>query len=160
RCGRTCRTEREAWAAWDMLVEADSLDCAAPAECACSSTHFEAAQADQGTALAHDPTDAGGASYNAADDWTTQHNSAPSRAWHANRRPRDLERWSRRPDLGGRWELRETTDDIQTDQQRLDIGSMPETMSPAMPLIVPQRKTRMQRGTRGPAVRERYAAKL
>jgi hypothetical protein len=86
RCGTTAPNAAEAWAAW-----------AAHGGCVHS--------AATGGASAVEPDDAPQAVYDPAADWTARDCPAPDRDWRRPVRPRALERFTRRPDLGGDWPM-------------------------------------------------------
>lgn len=160
-CGPTGRTENEAWKAWAGRMNTDLPNGATPDDHARARADLEAVQTAPAESLTHDPANAGEATYHDNLDWTAQNRVVPVRVWHADLRPRDFERWNRRPDLGGAWELRHTLGDIEREQQpALDAGDIPETTRPANLLLLPPRKGQQQRRTRSPAVRERYAGLL
>ena len=156
RCGTTHRTEAEARAAWDSLVNPTLPKRAASADHARSQIEPSSGQSKQSAVIMPDLEVDDRASYDKSLDWTAQNGPPPARSWRAELSPRELERWNRRPDLGGAWEVREPTDGVQAEQQHLDAGDAPETTRSTMPFLLPRRKKPARHQARSPKARERY----
>jgi hypothetical protein len=158
RCGPTRRTEAEARAAWEALVNPTQPNSTLPADPGRSQRESTSDQLPP-EAVLRPSFETGGASYDQAHDWTAQNGLAPSRSWCAELRPRALERWQRRPDLGGDWEIHEPLDHEQA-EQHLDAGDAFDVVQPTMPLLLPPHKKPTQEQVLNPKTRERYRGAL
>jgi hypothetical protein len=105
RCGATAPNAAAAWAAW-----------AARGECVPS--------AATGGASAAEPEDAPQAVYDPAADWTVRECPAPDRDWRRPVRPRALERFTRRPDLGGDWPMLAGVAELEELEEQAELGEL------------------------------------